>query len=49
MARVVAEGLAFRSTPEKQLMLALWPGRADILPLTHENLYSTTAPDAIMA
>ena len=44
---VVAEGFGYPQYPEKQLMLALWPDRADILPLTHENLYGTTAPDAI--
>jgi hypothetical protein len=44
---LLAEGFGYPQYPEKQLMLALWPDRADILPLTQENLYGTDAPDVI--
>jgi hypothetical protein len=45
--QLLAEGFGFPQYPEKQLMLALWPNYADILPLTAENLAGTTAESVI--
>jgi Phosphodiester glycosidase len=45
--QLLAEGFGFPQYPEKQLMLALWPNHADILPLTAENLAGTTAESVI--
>jgi len=44
---LLAEGFGYPQYPEKQLMLALWPDHADILPLTPENL-STTDADMVI-
>jgi hypothetical protein len=45
--QLLAEGFGYPQYPEKQLMLALWPDHADILPLTAENLSGTTAESVI--
>lgn len=44
---LLSEGFGYPQYPEKQLMLALWPDRVDILPLTQENLYGTDAPNVL--
>ena len=44
---VISDGYAKEQFPGKQLMLELWPGRADINALTREGLYRSTAPDIV--
>ena len=45
--QLLAEGFGFPQYPEKQLMLAIWPDHADILPLTDVNLAATTAESVL--
>ncbi len=45
--QLLAEGFGYPQYPEKQLILALWAGRADILPLTPEILASIDADQVI--
>lgn len=45
--QIVTDGYGIDQFPDKQLMLALWPGRADILPLTRDTLYASDAPHIV--
>lgn len=44
---VVTDGYGIKDFPDQKLMLELWPGRADITPLSQEALYASSAPDII--
>lgn len=44
---IISDGFGKDQFPDQKLMLELWPGRADIRPLTQEALYSSTAPDIV--
>ena len=45
--RIVSDGFGKDQFPGQKLMLELWPGRADIVPLSSEALYGSTAPDIV--
>jgi len=44
---VISDGYAAQEFVGKKLLLAIWSDHAEILPLTKENLYSSSAPDII--
>jgi hypothetical protein len=44
---IVTDGYGIKDFPDQKLMLELWPGRANITPLSKEALYTSTAPDII--
>jgi len=44
---VVSDGYGIREYPEQKLMLELWPGHADIRPLSQQALYGSDAPDIL--
>ena len=44
---IISDGFGKDQFPGQKLMLELWPGRADIRPLTKEALYNSTAPDIV--
>jgi len=39
--------LGIDTYPDQKLLLALWPGKADIVDLSKESLYGTEAPDTL--
>lgn len=41
---IVSDGFAIDQFPEHQLMLEIWPHRADIVPLSADALYNSSAP-----
>jgi hypothetical protein len=45
--QIVSDGFGKDQFPGQKLMLELWPGRADIVPLSNEALYGSTAPDIV--
>jgi hypothetical protein len=45
--KIISDGFGKDQFPGQKLMLELWPGRADITPLTKEALYGSTAPDIV--
>jgi hypothetical protein len=45
--QVLTDGYGILDFPDQKLMLELWPGKADIVPLSREALYASTAPDII--
>lgn len=44
---IISSGYAEQEFIGKKFLLAIWSDHADILPLTKENLYTTSAPDII--
>ncbi|HSF81977.1 MAG TPA: phosphodiester glycosidase family protein, partial [Anaerolineales bacterium] len=46
-SQVITEGYDQRGFPGQKLLLLLWPGKADIVPLDKDTLYNTSAPHAI--
>lgn len=42
-SEVISDGYDLRGFPEQKLLLLIWPGYADIVPLDKESLYNTTA------
>jgi len=44
---IISDGFGKEQFPGQKLMLELWPGRADIKPLSKEALYNSTAPDIV--
>jgi hypothetical protein len=44
---IITDGYGIKDFPGKKLMLELWPGRADIVPLGKDALLNSTAPDII--
>jgi len=44
---IISDGFGKDQFPGQKLMLELWPGRADIRPLTKEALYNSTAPSIV--
>jgi hypothetical protein len=44
---IVSDGFGKDQFPGQKLMLELWPGSADIKPLSREALYNSTAPDIV--
>lgn len=44
---IISDGYAEQDFVGKKLLLAIWSDHAEILPLTKENLYSTSAPNII--
>jgi len=44
---ILTDGYGIKDFPGKKLMLELWPGRADIVPLSKEALLTSSAPDII--
>lgn len=44
---IISDGYAEQDFIGKKLLLAIWSDHAEILPLTKENLYSTSAPNII--
>jgi hypothetical protein len=45
--QVLTDGYGIKDFPDQKLMLELWPGKADIVPLSKEALYTSNAPDII--
>jgi hypothetical protein len=45
--QVLTDGYGIQDFPDQKLMLELWPGKADIVPLSKEALYASSAPDII--
>lgn len=45
--KLLTDGYGQEQYPGQMLMLELWPGYADIRPLTAEDLYQSTAPDIL--
>jgi hypothetical protein len=45
--RLISDGHAIDQYRRHQLMLAIWPDRADIVPLTAANLQTSSAPDIV--
>jgi hypothetical protein len=45
--QILTDGYGILDFPDQKLMLELWPGKADIAPLSKEALYASTAPDII--
>lgn len=45
--KILTDGYGIKDFPDQKLMLELWPGRADIVALSKQSLYSSTAPDII--
>jgi len=44
---VLSDGYGIKEFPEQKLMLEIWPERVDIIDLTKDSLYSSSAPDII--
>jgi hypothetical protein len=44
---ILTDGYGIKDFPDQKLMLELWPGKADIVALSKEALYSSSAPDII--
>jgi hypothetical protein len=44
---ILTDGYGIKDFPDQKLMLELWPGKADIIALSKEALYSSSAPDII--
>jgi hypothetical protein len=44
---VVSDGYGINQFPDHQLMLMMWPDRADIVPLSEAALYSSSAPNIV--
>ncbi len=44
---ILTDGYGIKDFPDQKLMLELWPGNADIVALSKEALYSSSAPDII--
>ncbi len=45
--QVLTDGFAIQQHPDQKLMLELWADRADIIPLSQEALYGSSAPNII--
>ena len=45
--QILTDGYGILDFPDQKLMLELWPGRADIVALSKQALYASTAPDII--
>jgi hypothetical protein len=45
--KVLSDGYAIKEFPEQKLMLEIWPDHLDIIDLTKDALYSSSAPDII--
>jgi hypothetical protein len=45
--KILTDGYGIKDFPDQKLMLELWHGRADIVALSKQALYSSTAPDII--
>ena len=45
--KVLSDGYAIKEFPEQKLMLEIWPDHLDIIDLTKDALYSSSAPDVI--
>ncbi len=45
---IISDGFGKDQFPGQKLMLELWPGRADIRPLSKEALYNSSAPDIVV-
>ncbi len=45
--KVISDGYDLRGFPEQKLLLLIWPGKADIVPLEKDTLYHTSAVHAI--
>jgi cell pole-organizing protein PopZ len=44
---LITDGYGIKDFPGKKLILELWPGKADIVPLSNDALLSSSAPDII--
>jgi hypothetical protein len=45
--QILTDGYGLQDFPDQKLMLELWPGKADIVALSQQALYASTAPDII--
>jgi hypothetical protein len=45
--QILTDGYGIQDFPDQKLMLELWPGKADIVALSKEALYASTAPNII--
>lgn len=45
--RITSDGYGISEFPDQKLMLEIWESRVDIVPLTQNALYSSTAPNII--
>ena len=45
--QVISDGYDLRGFPDQKLLLLLWSGKADIVPLERETLYNTLATHAV--
>jgi hypothetical protein len=45
--QILTDGYGIQDFPDQKLMLELWPGNADIVALSKQALYASTAPDII--
>ena len=46
-SEILTDGYGIKDFPDQKLMLELWPGKADIVALSKQALYSSSAPDII--
>lgn len=44
---IVSDGYGLNEFPDNKLILEIWPDRVNLNKLTHESLYSSSAPDII--